>query len=163
MAQTRVPLPLSFDFSESSSIANLHSNNWAISPRTSMGHHHNTHGGDHARSHHGQADIHNAAVEDSSPKSGVFAADRTSASDSSQSVRAPTTAAARSASPQREHQPLRCFQCDEYFARPFTLKRHQQTRHRHGIRFNCPHVNCQYHTQGFSRKDNLAKHLRRKH
>lgn len=56
-----------------------------------------------------------------------------------------------------------CSSCDQKFGSRKDMRRHVESIHRRGRSHRCPHPDCQYHQEGFSRKDILKRHLERKH
>lgn len=74
-----------------------------------------------------------------------------------------TATSSQHSASKRPARPHICTDCGDRFTRRTSLRRHQQAKHAAVTRVHCPRTDCSYHTKGFTRMDNLLKHLRRKH
>lgn len=54
-------------------------------------------------------------------------------------------------------------ECLMVFQYPKDLARHRSTVHSHDRPFKCPEESCRYHIEGFGRKDNRARHMKKVH
>lgn len=57
-----------------------------------------------------------------------------------------------------------CKNCQQRFLYPKDLRRHEEAHHLDSLpKFHCPHEDCKHYLHGFTREDNLRRHLRRQH
>ncbi|KAF2489078.1 hypothetical protein BU16DRAFT_472002, partial [Lophium mytilinum] len=65
----------------------------------------------------------------------------------------------------KSERPYKCLSCSEAFIYPKDLERHQRTHRTQPVRqqnMYCPVSGCS-NTDGFSRKDNFTRHMRKQH